>query len=189
LHAFAAAHGLQGLQALAAAHGLQALAAAHGLHGLHAFAALHGLQGLQAAYAGTSLTTGDKTTAPAARPRTTGRTDAPERSLDLCIFIIVFSTMGFAEMAVCSISPTSNLNDGLWLLRSNSAHAFSICCERAVNQTEPDEDMFDLVGSGMPGCGSADTTSAIVPRTALDDAAVFRRAGCRPFENLPCRIK
>lgn len=86
LHAafLAAAHGLQGLQAafLAAAHGLQAPQAAF-------LAAWHGLQD---AYAGTSLTTGDKTTAPAARPRTTGRAAAPERSLDLCIFMNVFST-------------------------------------------------------------------------------------------------
>ena len=100
-YSLAAEQGLQGLQAafLAAAHGLQApqaafLAAAHGLQAPQA--ALHGLQ---VAYAGTSLTTGDKTTAPAARPRTTGRAAAPDRSFDLCIFMSVFSTLGFAGMA------------------------------------------------------------------------------------------
>lgn len=102
-YSLAAEQGLQGLQALAAAHGLQApqaafLAAAHGLHAPQA-AFLAAWHGLHVAYAGASLTTGDKTTAPAARPRTTGRTEAPERSLDLCIFIGVFSTLGCADMA------------------------------------------------------------------------------------------
>jgi hypothetical protein len=87
----AAAHGLQGLHAaLAAAHGLQAPQAAF----------LAAWQGLQVAYAGTSLTMGDRTTAPAARPRTTGRTDAPERSLDLCIFMNVFSAWGLCRNGV-----------------------------------------------------------------------------------------
>jgi len=102
-YSLAAEHGLQGLQAaLAAAHGLHglqaALAAAHGLQAPQA-AFLAALHGLQDAYAGTSLTTGDRTTAPAARPRTTGRADAPDRSFDLCIFIDVFSALGFADMA------------------------------------------------------------------------------------------
>ncbi len=101
-YSLAAEQGLQGLHAafFAAAHGLQApqaafFAAAHGLQAPQA--ALHGLH---EAYAGASLTTGDRTTAPAARPRTTGRAAAPDRSLDLCIFMSVFSTLGFAGMAV-----------------------------------------------------------------------------------------
>jgi hypothetical protein len=104
-YSLAAEHGLQGLHAafLAAAHGLQApqaafLAAAHGLQAPQA-AFLAAWHGLHDAYAGTSLTTGDRTTAPAARPRTTGRAAAPDRSLDLCIFMNVFSTLGFADMA------------------------------------------------------------------------------------------
>lgn len=103
-YSLAAEQGLQGLHAfLAAAHGLHApqaafLAAAHGLQAPQA-AFLAAWHGLQAAYAGTSLTTGDKTTAPAARPRTTGRAEAPDRSLNLCIFMSVFSALGCAEMA------------------------------------------------------------------------------------------
>jgi hypothetical protein len=106
----AAEQGLQGLHAFfAAAHGLQApqaafLAAAHGLQAPQA--AWHGLQ---VAYAGASLTTGDKTTAPAARPRTTGRAAAPDRSLDLCIFMSVFSTLGFADMAFFVLDPDTTL--------------------------------------------------------------------------------
>jgi hypothetical protein len=104
-YCLAAEQGLQGLHAafLAAAHGLQApqaafLAAAHGLQAPHA-AFLAAWHGLQVAYAGASLTTGDRTTAPAARPRTTGRAAAPDRSFDLCMFMNVFSTLGCAEMA------------------------------------------------------------------------------------------
>ncbi|MGI9514665.1 MAG: hypothetical protein ACR2OL_17340 [Anderseniella sp.] len=112
----AAEHGLQGLQAaLAAAHGLQglqaALAAAHGLQAPQA-AFLAAWHGLHDAYAGTSLTTGDRTTAPAARPRTTGRAEAPDRSLDLCIFMDVFSGLGFADMAFW-MRPEINHSGGL----------------------------------------------------------------------------
>ena len=122
-YCLAAAHGLHGLHALAAAQGLQApqaafLAAAHGLQA--AQAALHAaLHGLQDAYAGVSLTTGDNATLPAASPSTTGSTDAPERSFDLCIFMIVFSTRKFAEAAFRSPCPECNLNRALWRLRSN----------------------------------------------------------------------
>jgi len=114
-YSLAAEQGLQGLHAafLAAAHGLQApqaafLAAAHGLQAPQE-AFLAAWHGLQEACAGTSLTTGDRTTAPAARPRTTGRAAAPDRSLDLCIFMSVFSTLGFADMAFCVLDPSATL--------------------------------------------------------------------------------
>ncbi len=81
--------------------------------------------------------------------------------------------MGFAEMAVFSIGPESNLSNGLRGLRSNYAHAFSTCCEANVNQAEPDADMSVCVESRMAGGRSADATSAAARRSTFDDAAVF----------------